>query len=196
MVTWAPKVNQVEKAYYQTNRNSKTVRLTLSRYGKDVCCTPQQPLLCQHQHAKQFQLLRTLRPDQKFKYCLRNISNFACQACLRVWPPRQTLLDKHILLVNFQKHFFACHKQKIFVKHMFVWWPNRQALPLTSKTSNVCQTMLVPLAGALGLLDRTLPGYSYQYMNRNSNTPLIIHYQIHRTNPWGCILSVKGDVLI
>ena len=39
------------------------------------------------------------KPRQTYKHCLANISDFACQACLCVWPPRQTLLDKHILLV-------------------------------------------------------------------------------------------------
>ena len=48
-------------------------------------------------------------PAKRGKHCLANISNFACQACLPVWPPRQALPDKNILLVNvfetFQKHF-------------------------------------------------------------------------------------------
>ena len=56
------------------------------------------------------------------KHCMTNISNFACQACLCVRPPRQTLLDKHFSIVT-SKTFFACHKQKMFVKHMFVSWP-------------------------------------------------------------------------
>ena len=34
---------------------------------------------------------------------LENISNLSSQACLCAWPPRQTLLDKHIMLVKFQK---------------------------------------------------------------------------------------------
>ena len=41
-----------------------------------------------------------LSPGQTDKHCSLNISNFARQTCLPVWPPRQTLLDKHILLVN------------------------------------------------------------------------------------------------
>ena len=40
---------------------------------------------------------------------MANISNFACQACLPVWPTRQTLLYKHSLVVSvfetFQKRF-------------------------------------------------------------------------------------------
>lgn len=34
---------------------------------------------------------------QMYKHCLTNVLNFACKACLWVWPPRQKLLVKHIL---------------------------------------------------------------------------------------------------
>ena len=88
----------------------------------------------------------TLISVQTCKHCLTNISNLACQACLWVWPPRQTLVDKHTCLPEFQKHFLFVTSKKCFVKHMFVWWPNRPTLCLTSKTSNVHQTMLVLLA--------------------------------------------------
>ena len=46
-------------------------------------------------------------PAQTDKHCLINILNFACQSCLYVWPPPQTLLDKHILLLRVSKTF-AC----------------------------------------------------------------------------------------
>ena len=51
------------------------------------------------------QCIWLLSSGQTDRHCLANISNFACQACLCIWLPRQALLDKHILLVNFQKHF-------------------------------------------------------------------------------------------
>ena len=40
----------------------------------------------------------------------------------------------------------------MFVKHMFVRWPNRQTLYLSDKISNVCQIMLARLARALKLV--------------------------------------------
>ena len=45
-------------------------------------------------------LAGNVKPGQMHRHCLANISNSACQACLSVWPPQQTLLNKHILLVN------------------------------------------------------------------------------------------------
>ena len=50
------------------------------------------------------------------RHCLANISNFACQAFLCVWPTQQALPDKHILLVNvfemFQKHSLLVTSKK------------------------------------------------------------------------------------
>ena len=47
-----------------------------------------------------------------FKHCMTNILNFACQACLCIWPPRQTFVDKHILLVNGLKNIFCSSQAK------------------------------------------------------------------------------------
>ena len=90
-------------------------------------------------------------------------------------PNGQTLFGKHfkfclsstmfVGLTTTQTHawqtFFACHKQKIFlksfknvdkqnvlIKQCFSWWPNAQAC-LTRKIRNVCQTMSARLSGAL-----------------------------------------------
>ena len=61
-------------------------------------------------------LITFLSPGQTDKHCLPNISNFARQTCLPVWPPQQILLDKHILIVNvfeiFQKHFLLVTSKK------------------------------------------------------------------------------------
>ena len=68
--------------------------------------------------------VKVLSPGQTDKHCLPNFSNFTRQHACPFGHHEQTLLDKHIFLANvfetFQKHFFACHKQKIFVKHLFV----------------------------------------------------------------------------
>ena len=52
-----------------------------------------------------------LKPRPTEEHCSAYILNFACQLCSCIWPPRRTLSDKHILLVNV-KAFLACHKQK------------------------------------------------------------------------------------
>ena len=43
-------------------------------------------------------------PSQTYRDCLANISNFACQACSCVWPPRQMLLDNNF--EAFSKNIF------------------------------------------------------------------------------------------
>ena len=65
-------------------------------------------------------------PWQTYTHCFTKKLKFAGKACLCVWPPRQTLLDKYILLVNF-----------------------KNILCLTSTISNVFQAMFVYLVGAL-----------------------------------------------
>ena len=101
------------------------------------------------------------RPNRK--HCLPNISSSARQTCLPVWPPRQTLLDKHILLVNvfetFQKHFLlvtskkclsstclcSCQTNKhcawqtklqMFVKQCLAVWPELKSLVLNTFRTN------------------------------------------------------------
>ena len=93
--------------------------------------------------------LEHLSPSQTYKRCLTNISNFACNAYLYVWLPRQTLFDKHILLVNifeaFQNMFCLSQAKNVCQAHVCVM--AKPTLCLTGKTSNVCQTVLFRLAG-------------------------------------------------
>ena len=67
-----------------------------------------------------------------------------------VWPLRKQVLYKHVLLVTSKKFFKNIDKQNVLVKQCLLWWPNGQAC-LTSKVTNVWQTMFVCLAGALVL---------------------------------------------
>ena len=50
-----------------------------------------------------------------YKHCLTNISNFACQTCMLVrLATQQTLLDKHMLLVKFQKHLLLVTRKNVY----------------------------------------------------------------------------------
>ena len=46
---------------------------------------------------------------------LTNMSNFACQACLYICSPRQTLLDKQVLLVNVSETFCLSQAKECFL---------------------------------------------------------------------------------
>ena len=77
---------------------------------------------------------------------MTNISNFVCQACFLVWPPRQTLLDKHILLVNFQNVFCLSQAENVCQAHVCVM-AKLANTALDKQNLMVCQTLFVLLAG-------------------------------------------------
>ena len=54
---------------------------------------------------------RVVSTGQTHRHWLTNIPNFACQAYFCVWTPRQTLLDKHILLVNSKTFLLVTSKK-------------------------------------------------------------------------------------
>ena len=82
-------------------------------------------------HTRDTRVYSEVKPWPNGQTLLANISNFAFQACLPVWPSRQTLLDKHILLVNVFKTF---QKRFLFVTNKNVCKAN---VSVVAKPTNI-----------------------------------------------------------
>ena len=82
-------------------------------------------------------------PRQNEEALLDKHFEFACYTCFYFWPSRQTVLDKHILLVN------VFTSKKGLSSTSLRGGQTDKHLCSTRTISNVCQTMLVRLAWAL-----------------------------------------------
>ena len=94
------------------------------------------------------------------------------------------------------KTFFACHKQEMFVKHMFVL-AKMTDIVLDKQISNVCQTMLVRSAG-------TLISSIFHFIKKCSQLHIILLVNLHNCQDYfsqvqhlqstrnTCILSNKA----